>query len=609
MPGRRPVFSGLLYDLTISVPTSTPQAFLFSCSTVSLYKANHKMGLGTLLAKNAHVLWDTSEVSPNEATGILRMLTRPWELWRLTQGSRTDVPWMPAVLLYDPTPLGGLPLPTNVNVKAHNLNTVVSWDYPMPQQTLVFIVQVKIYGETTWIDACNTSDYYCNIFYKILDPSIPLWARVKARLGQKESAYVESKEFILCKQGEVGPPKLDIRQKEDHIIIDIYHPLVIVNEKELGVIYDEETTCYTFMYNVYVRINGSEEKAVDRTDKSPVIFCCREEQSRAEVQAAGQEAVVIFSMVVRAGLMGKVLLEPGLEETTNRRYMQKEDDCNETQCHLSIPVSSLNSTYCIAAEGISDTWSVTTEKSRELCITIFDHKSKENSFWIPIVAAFLVFVVVILLVVCFHIKKIHPCKKESIMLPKSLLSVVKNASFEAKSESKYISPITYEPIVPEHEKVEEQLSPATISSSHIKDDPAKVEHREDFSSETEVVTIEENTPDTAPGSPLTPVKRDDSVHSSSNQSEPCSVALNSYHSRSGSDSGVAESDTFLSDSEFPPNSKTEVKTGRQESTMLRNTTTSFGYDKPHVLVDLLVDEGGKESLIGYRVTADSKEFS
>ncbi|XP_011354465.1 interferon gamma receptor 1 isoform X1 [Pteropus medius] len=449
--------------------------------------------------------------------------------------------------------LSSVPLPTNVNVKAHNLNTVVSWDYPMPQQTLVFIVQVKIYGETTWIDACKTSDYYCNIFNKIPDPSIPLWARVKARLGQKESAYVESKEFILCKQGEVGPPKLDIRQKEDHIIIDIYHPLVIVNEKELGVIYDEETTCYTFMYNVCVRINGS--------------------------------------------------------ENTNRRYMQKEDDCNETQCHLSIPVSSLNSTYCIAAEGISDTWSVTTEKSRELCITIFDHKSKENSFWIPIVAAFLVFVVVILLVVCFHIKKIKPCKKESIMLPKSLLSVVKNASFEAKSESKYISPITYEPIVPEHEKVEEQLSPATISSSHIKDDPAKVEHREDFSSETEVVTIEENTPDTAPGSPLTPVKRDDSVHSSSNQSEPCSVALNSYHSRSGSDSGVVESDTFLSDSEFPPNSKTEVKTGRQESTMLRNTTTSFGYDKPHVLVDLLVDEGGKESLIGYRVTADTKEFS
>lgn len=106
-PREEAVFSRLLEDLTISVPTSTPQAFLFSGSTVSLYKASHKMGLGTLLAKNGPVLWDSPEVSPNEATGVLTMLTRPWELWRLTQGSRTDVPWMPAVLLYDPIPLGG----------------------------------------------------------------------------------------------------------------------------------------------------------------------------------------------------------------------------------------------------------------------------------------------------------------------------------------------------------------------------------------------------------------------------------------------------------------------------------------------------------------------
>lgn len=197
------------------------------------------------------------------------------------------------------------------------------------------------------------------------------------------------------------------------------------------------------------------------------------------------------------------------------------------------------------------------------------------------------------------------------MLPKSLLSVVKNASSETKSESKCVSPITYQPIVPENEKMvwEEQLSPATIIDTPTEDNLGKTEHREDISSEIEVVTAEENTSDMVPGSPLTPGMRENSVHSSSNQSEPCVVTLNSYHSRNGSDSGVVESDSFLSDSEFPPNTKTEIKTEGQESVVLRNTTTSFGYDKPHVLVDLLVDEGVKESLIGYRLTADSKEFS
>lgn len=189
--------------------------------------------------------------------------------------------------------------------------------------------------------------------------------------------------------------------------------------------------------------------------------------------------------------------------------------------------------------------------------------------------------------------------------------MVKIASSETKSESKYISPITYEPIVPENEKVvsEEQWSPATISSTQTEDDPGKAEPK-DLSSETEVVITEENTSDVAPGSPLSPARKADSAHSSSsNQSEPCSITLNSYHSRGGSDSGVVGSISFLSDSEFPPDNKTEANTVEPEPVVLRNTTTSFGYDKPHVLVDLPVDEGGKESLIGYRLTAGSKEFS
>lgn len=186
------------------------------------------------------------------------------------------------------------------------------------------------------------------------------------------------------------------------------------------------------------------------------------------------------------------------------------------------------------------------------------------------------------------------------------MSVVKNASSETKAELKCVSPIVCEPIVPENEKLiwEEQLSPATISSMQTEDYPGKVEYR-DLPRETQVGTTEENTPDMAPGSPLTPARRGDSAHSGSNQSEPCINALNSYHSRHGS----VESDSFLSDSESPPSNKIGMKTGEPEPITLRNTTTSFGYDKPHVLVEVPVDDGGKESLIGYRDTADSKEFS
>lgn len=66
-------------------------------------------------------------------------------------------------------------------------------------------------------------------------------------------------------------------------------------------------------------------------------------------------------------------------QTTDKMYT-KEEDCNETQCFLNIPMSSLNSQYCISAEGVSELWAVTTEKSDELCITFSDDNNTEGKF-------------------------------------------------------------------------------------------------------------------------------------------------------------------------------------------------------------------------------------
>ncbi|XP_037376365.1 interferon gamma receptor 1 [Talpa occidentalis] len=462
-----------------------------------------------------------------------------------------------------------VPVPTNLRIEAFNLNTSVNWEYPIMSQTPVFTVQVKTYSSAQWIDTCNTSHHYCYISSHIDDPEVPLWARVKARLGQNESDYVESKEFILCRQGKIGPPTLALREKEDQIIVDIHHPLSMISGNVSEFMYDEETSCFSYIYNVFVTMHGNET-------------------------------------------IDKIL-----------KYI--DDDCYETQCQIQIPLralrhkycasamSPLSANYCVSTEGVSDVWSVTTEMSPESCIAICsaNGNSVENTIWIPICAVILFFLILILVCGCYRLKKSHSLRRESVSLPKSLMSVVKMASSEAKPESKYISPITYQPVDIENEKVisEEPLSSLSATSGHTEDNLGKVEDRELFDVK-EVVASEIHVSDTAPDSPLTAVKRENSSHSGSNQSELCSVTLNSYHSRNGSDSGLVESDSFLSDSEFPPNNKSEIKTEGQESTMLRNTTTSFGYDKPHVLVDLIVDDdGGKESLIGYRLTADSREFS
>ncbi|PNJ78744.1 IFNGR1 isoform 3, partial [Pongo abelii] len=182
-----------------------------------------------------------------------------------------------------------VPIPTNVTIESYNMNPIVYWEYQIMPQVPVFTVEVKNYG-------------------------------VKARVGQKESAYAKSQEFAVCRDGKIGPPKVDIRKEEKQIMIDVFHPSVFVNGDEQEVDYDPETTCYIKLYNVYVRMNGSE-------------------------------------------IQYKILT-------------QKEDDCDEIQCQLAIPVSSLNSQYCVSAEGVLHVWGVTTEKSKEVCITIFNSSIK-----------------------------------------------------------------------------------------------------------------------------------------------------------------------------------------------------------------------------------------
>ncbi|XP_058163527.1 interferon gamma receptor 1 [Dasypus novemcinctus] len=456
----------------------------------------------------------------------------------------------PETSTVDPEP-SSVPVPTNVRIESYNMNPALYWEYQPTPQTPLFTVQVKNYRDGKWIDACaNVSHHYCSIYYQMYDPSESLWARVKARLGQKESAYAESKEFIVCQQGKIGPPKLDVRKKKDKIIVDIFHPLIIINGEAMKAIYDydDNSNCHNFNYDVYVRINGSEVRK------------------------------------------------------------EEEVHCNETQCQVSIPVTSWNSEYCVSAEGVLDTWGVTTERE-EQCITVSGNSSNntKDSIWIPVVSAFLLFLVLILALICCQVKR-NLCKRESIPLPKSLLSVFKNAASEAKPEPKHVSCITsYQPIASDGENGE-QLSPVTVSSIPAEDNPEKENQNEEPAGDTVTGVADGTVTGTAPSSPLVPGRRKNSFHSSSNQSDPGSSTLISYHSRNGSDSGLVESDGFLTDPELPPTSKMEIKTEGQDSLMLRNPTTSFGYDKPHVLVDLLVDDAGKESLIGYRLAADSKEF-
>ncbi|XP_004628633.1 interferon gamma receptor 1 isoform X2 [Octodon degus] len=442
----------------------------------------------------------------------------------------------------EPEP-SSVPLPTNVRIQSYNMNPVLYWDYQNMPQNVVFAVEVLRYGKT-WTIACNnTHDHHCGIS-DVEEPNLPIWAKVKAIVGQRESAYVTTKSwFIVCEHGTVGPPEVTAAPEEDHIIIEVTHPLIQPNENESETADDFENPCYDFDYKVYVRVNGSE--------------------------------------AIKYNLMG--------------------DECSDVACRLRVPVPLLNSEYCISAEGISERWDLKTEKSKESCITIYS-RSLSDSVWIAVGATTLLFLIVILVLV-YYFKK-NPCKKNNITLPKSLLSVVRSATSDTKPESKYLSlNSSYQPITENAVVVSaEEVSPVTGSGPCYPGDEAQ---REDPPTMPTTHMADPLPSGSDLASSSLPAVSGSSLHSGSSQSEPCAVFLNSYHSRNGSNSSLVG----IPESETPASDKNEAKTEGQEPKVLRSAPTSFGYDKPHVLVELLVgDEGAKESLVGYRLTTDSKEF-
>nr|BAE29616.1 unnamed protein product [Mus musculus]BAE30935.1 unnamed protein product [Mus musculus]BAE31172.1 unnamed protein product [Mus musculus]BAE31709.1 unnamed protein product [Mus musculus] len=446
----------------------------------------------------------------------------------------------------DPEP-PSVPVPTNVLIKSYNLNPVVCWEYQNMSQTPIFTVQVKVYSGS-WTDSCtNISDHCCNIYEQIMYPDVSAWAGVKAKVGQKESDYARSKEFLMCLKGKVGPPGLEIRRKkEEQLSVLVFHPEVVVNGESQGTMFGDGSTCYTFDYTVYVEHNRS----------------------------------------------GEIL---------HTKHTVEKEECNETLCELNISVSTLDSRYCISVDGISSFWQVRTEKSKDVCIPPF-HDDRKDSIWILVVAPLTVFTVVILVFAYWYTKK-NSFKRKSIMLPKSLLSVVKSATLETKPESKYSLVTPHQPAVLESETVicEEPLSTVTAPDS-----PEAAE-QEELSKETKALEAGGSTSAMTPDSPPTPTQRRSFSLLSSNQSGPCS--LTAYHSRNGSDSGLVGSGSSISDLESLPNNNSETKMAEHDPPPVRKAPMASGYDKPHMLVDVLVDVGGKESLMGYRLTGEAQELS
>lgn len=85
-----------------------------------------------------------------------------------------------------------------------------------------------------------------------------------------------------------------------------------------------------------------------------------------------------------------------------------------TLCVLHLMCASIKGQL---QEFIISTW----VQLYSILILICDFSLLLDSVWIPVVATVLLFLVLALVFLCCNVKKMNPCKRKNIMLPKSLV--------------------------------------------------------------------------------------------------------------------------------------------------------------------------------------------
>ncbi|XP_007441962.1 interferon gamma receptor 1 [Python bivittatus] len=150
----------------------------------------------------------------------------------------------------------------------------------------------------------------------------------------------------------------------------------------------------------------------------------------------------------------KVFLWPNGSPEERQEFIW--EDCFDQTCSLPLPISSLNTSYCISVQAILSVISKAGEESEEKCIS----PSPKNHLGLTLLISFGTVVLLLLAVILTMV--FIKLREKKITLPKSLVTVVRNqvSSAEFKSECKYdiISSTSYKPVVEcEDEKSVEKL--------------------------------------------------------------------------------------------------------------------------------------------------------
>ncbi|XP_042301578.1 interferon gamma receptor 1-like [Sceloporus undulatus] len=236
-----------------------------------------------------------------------------------------------------------VPQPTNVIIESFNFNTSVQWDYKSLSSEPLFVVELLCYGFSSGVylefSSCvNISQHYCDLTHKV-EQCVSFWVRVKALAGPQESEYTESQQFNIYRNGQIGPPKLNLYVLGHGIQVDIEHPLTPYRKKRTLSI-KANFTDFTYKVSFWKKGNQEEHQ----------------------------------------------------EFETER--------CNHKNCTINFHIPLWDTSYCVSAHGISEDYSVKGEESKESCIDVLS--KHQSDLTVPIILGIIgLFVLMVILTIIF----------------------------------------------------------------------------------------------------------------------------------------------------------------------------------------------------------------
>ncbi|XP_038623438.1 interferon gamma receptor 1 [Tachyglossus aculeatus] len=438
-----------------------------------------------------------------------------------------------------------VPMPVNVKIESYNWNPLVSWDFPNVSGLPLFTVEILNYNNENWMKVRNCSGISAHSCYILTDI-----------MDSEISHWARVKASIGGKESDYAKSKDFVLKRNGKI-----------GQFKLDVTTKDDKIIVDIFY--------------------PPIF------------ADGSKKISLFDVYDDITCMVYCSVDGDESEE------EYETECDFDKCNTSIQILSGKSEYCIRAQLISENWEIKSEETERHCLHLPPKSPSDAHVTLPIALAALVSIVLIIVFAYQLGKRSSSCQRGNIRLPKSLVSIVRNFNsrsiLETKSETKYVSILTCQPAPPHSVKelVEEPFTPVTeVEIIPAEDSVGKSEQdtpSQETSNPTEVTAVEEGATETSSDSHPSSKGKDSYFQSN------CSLSSHSEPSSHGSGSCSTELDSITV---YEPAAEVTV----QDPLPLRNTNVNFGYDKPHVLVDLIVDDGAG-SVIGYRPSEESAASS